>query len=168
MVAAGSHMNPLLNSCINVGLSGRWAHDAHVWFFRTCRMRLDDAVGDLLTSWGRIQVCFGQILSKSWSWPGAPGRFHRSILIFRFHNAWAWYFPGLHCSWFTLFTQRYIQNATSFHQLNIALTDLRTSELMVNKIQEFSRLHDVLKSVFKNSPVNDVRLCVPLIRFRRF
>ena len=63
----GSHMNPPLNSCINVGLSGRWAHDAHVWFFRTCRMRLDDAVGDLLTSWGRIQVCFGQILSKSWS-----------------------------------------------------------------------------------------------------
>ena len=53
----GSHMNPPLNSCINVGLSGRWAHDAHVWFFRTCRMRLDDAVGDLLTSWGRIQVC---------------------------------------------------------------------------------------------------------------
>ena len=26
----GSHMNPPLNSCINVGLSGRWAHDAHV------------------------------------------------------------------------------------------------------------------------------------------
>ena len=53
----GSHMNPPLNSCINVGLSGRWAHDAHVWFFRTCSMRLDDAVGDLLTSCGRIQVC---------------------------------------------------------------------------------------------------------------
>ena len=66
----GSHMNPPLKSCINVGLLGRWAHDAHVWFFRffrTCRMRLDDAVGDLLTSWGRIQVCFGQILSKNWS-----------------------------------------------------------------------------------------------------
>ena len=70
---------------------------------------------------------------------------------------------GLHSSPNAIF-----QNATSFHQLNIALTDLRTSELMVNKIQEFSRLHDVLKSVFKNSPVNDVRLCVPLIRFRRF
>ena len=39
----------------------------YIWFFRTCRMRLDDAVGDLLTSWVRIQVCFGQILSKSWS-----------------------------------------------------------------------------------------------------
>ena len=56
----GSHMNPPLKSCINVGLLGRWAHDAHVWFFkffRTCRLRLDDEVGDLLTSWGRIQVC---------------------------------------------------------------------------------------------------------------
>ena len=53
----GSHMNPPSNSCINIGLSGRWAHDAHVWFFRTCRMRLDDAVGGLLTIWGRIQVC---------------------------------------------------------------------------------------------------------------
>ena len=29
----------------------------YVWFFKTCRMRLDDAVRDLLTSWGRIQVC---------------------------------------------------------------------------------------------------------------
>ena len=49
----GSHMNPPLNSCVNVSLSGRWAHDANVWFFkffRTCRVRLDDAVGYLLTS----------------------------------------------------------------------------------------------------------------------
>ena len=67
----GSHMNPPLNSCINVGLSGRWAHDAHVRFFRTCRMRLADAVGDLLTSWGRIQVCVcvcsAAMFCHSWS-----------------------------------------------------------------------------------------------------
>ena len=30
----GSHMNPPLNSCINVGLSGRCAHDANVWVFQ--------------------------------------------------------------------------------------------------------------------------------------
>ena len=55
-----SHMNPPLNYfkfMCQCWFIRSWAHDAHVWFFKTCRMRLDDAVGDLLTSWGRIQVC---------------------------------------------------------------------------------------------------------------
>ena len=50
---------------------------------------VDDAVRNPLTTWGWIQVCFGQILSKSWSWPGAPGCFHRFFRYPVFIAVWS-------------------------------------------------------------------------------
>ena len=122
----GSHMNPPLNSCINVGLSGRWAHDAHVWFFRTCRMRLDDAVGDLLTSpVGDGYTCVSaRYCQRAGRDRGRPDVSIGCSPVCRFHSDWIRFTPGFHRSRSATFIQRYLSTQNSFHQLNTAFTGL--------------------------------------------
>ena len=68
--------------------------------------------------------------------------------------------------------QRYLSTQNSFHQLNTAFTGLRYWELMVNKIQENSRLHDVLEPVFNNTnsdkPTSDFFSFVSCVQFTIF
>ena len=82
---------------------------------------------------------------------GRPAVYTGWSPVCRFHSDWIRYSRDSIAAGLQSSSNASIQRKNSCHQLNITFTGLRSWELMVNKIQEFSRLHDVPEPVFNNS-----------------